>query len=172
MDTAIKKTRIDAWGADLPEEKLWEIYDLCRALPYPTAFSFSQYQAGAIFVSPQKAGSRQAGTASAAYDGVPDPGFHRLYLDPTAKDLKTLVPGKAVYVVVASGGDVTPDGHFATPVQMAYLMEGGQLVGRLPGLNISGNFYEMLGSDYLGAVHGDPQEDSMMCAMMMNVEKA
>ena len=25
MDTAIKKTRIDAWGADLPEEKLWEI---------------------------------------------------------------------------------------------------------------------------------------------------
>ncbi len=112
------------------------------------------------------------GTASAAYDGVPDPGFHRFYVEPTAPNLKTLVPGKAVFVVVASGGDVTPDGHFATPVQMAYLMEGGQLVGRLPGLNISGSFYEMLGPDYLGAVHGDPQEDSMMCAMMMNVEKA
>lgn len=31
------KTRIDAWGADLPEEKQWEIYDLCKALPWPTA---------------------------------------------------------------------------------------------------------------------------------------
>ena len=112
------------------------------------------------------------GNASAAYDGVPDPGFHRLYLSPTAQNLKSLVPGKAVYVVVASGGDVTPDGHFATPVQMAYLMEGGQLVGRLPQLNISGDFYEMLGRDYLGAVHGDPQEDSVTCAMTMRVEKA
>ena len=29
------KTRIDAWGADLPEEKQWEIYDLGKAMPWP-----------------------------------------------------------------------------------------------------------------------------------------
>ena len=112
------------------------------------------------------------GNASAAYDGAPAPGFHRLYLEPTAKDLKSLVPGKAVFVVVASGGDVTPDGHFATPVQMAYLMEDGQLVGRLPQLTVSGDFDALLGRDYLGAVQGDPQEDSVTCAMTMHVEKA
>ena len=72
------------------------------------------------------------GTADAAYDGVPDLGFHGLYLDPTANSLKELVPGPAVYVVLSEGGDVTPEGHFAAPVQMAYLLEDGEIKGRLP----------------------------------------
>ncbi len=111
------------------------------------------------------------GTAQAAYDGVPGLGFHRVWLDPTAKSLKELVPGKAVFVVTASGGDATPDGHFATPVQMAYLMEDGELVGRLPDLTISGHFFDLLGKDYIGAVHGDPQEDSLWSAVVMDVAK-
>ena len=111
------------------------------------------------------------GTASAAYDGVPGIGFTRFWLDPTAKDLKELVPGKAIYVVVASGGDTTPDGRFATPVQMAYLLEDGKFVGRLPELSVSGNFFDMLGKDYIGAVHGDPQEISINAAIMMDVNK-
>ena len=112
------------------------------------------------------------GTASAPYDGVPDLGFSRFYVDPTAKSLKELVPGKAVYVVMASGGDTTPDGHFATPVQMAYLMEDGELVGRLPGLSISGSFYDLLGGDYLGSVADDPMEGDQLSAVRMDVEKA
>lgn len=112
------------------------------------------------------------GTASAAYDGVPGLGFHRPYLTPTAKTLKDLVPGKAVFLVMASGGDMTPEGHFATPVQMAYLMEGGQIVGRLPEMNISGNFFDMFGKDYIGAVHDEPMEGSLVCAIEMDVEKA
>ena len=111
------------------------------------------------------------GNANSAYDGVPSLGFHRFYVDPTAERLRDLVPGRAVYVVLASGGDTTPDGHFATPVQMAYLMEGGKFMGRLPELNISGNFFDLLGKDYLGAVQGDPQEDSLLCAVTMNMEK-
>ena len=62
------------------------------------------------------------GNAQAAYDGVPDLGFGRLYPDATAKSFKELVPGKAILIVIASGGDATPDGHFATPVQMSYLL--------------------------------------------------
>jgi len=115
-------------------------------------------------------GLSNLGTASAAYDSVPTIGFHRFWLDPTAKKLKDLVPGKAVFVVVASGGDITPDGHFATPVQMAYLMEDGQIVGRLPQLSVSGYFFDMLGADYIGTVHGDPQENDILSAVMMNVE--
>ena len=111
------------------------------------------------------------GTAVAGYDGVPGLGFNRFYIEPTASALSALVPGKAVYVVVTSGGDITPGGHFAAPVQMAYLMENGRLIGRLPDLNISGNFYELLGDDYIGAVTGDPSPDSMLCAVNMEVQK-
>ena len=117
-------------------------------------------------------GISNLGTASSAYDGVPQIGFHRIWLDPTVKSLKELVPGKSVYVVVASGGDTTPDGHFATPVQMAYLMEDGELIGRLPDLNISGSFFDMLGKDFIGCVHNDPQENSILSAVVMDVEKA
>lgn len=111
------------------------------------------------------------GTAIGAYDGVPGLGFHRFYADPTAAHLRELAPGKAVYVVLASGGDTTPDGHFATPVQMAYLMENGKLVGRLPELNIGGNFFDLLGKDFLGAVQDEPMHGDLLCAVTMDVTK-
>ena len=121
--------------------------------------------------SSSKFGLPNLGTANAAYDGVPGLGFNRFYVDPTAKSLKELVSGKAVYVVMASGGDTTPGGHFATPVQMAYLVEDGKLVGRLPELNIGGNFFDMLGNDYIGAVSGDLHPDRILCAVNMDVNK-
>ena len=121
--------------------------------------------------SAEKFGLPNLGTASASYDGVPSLGFNQLYADATAPTLGALAPGKAVYVVIASGGDMTPEGHYATPVQMAYLVENGKLVGRLPELNISGNFFELLGKDYLGTVHGTPQLKSMLSAVTMDVNK-
>ena len=81
------------------------------------------------------------GSASAAYDGVPDIGVGSMFFEKTADSLRELVPGRAVMVLVAEGGDATPDGHYATPVQMAYLMEDGELVGRLPDIAISGDFF-------------------------------
>ena len=111
------------------------------------------------------------GTSAGAYDSVPSLGFHRLYVDPTAEHLRELVPGKAVYAVLASGGDTTPDGHFATPVQMAYLMENGKLVGRLPELNIGGNFFDLLGKGFLGAVQDEPMHGDLLCAVTMDVTK-
>lgn len=111
------------------------------------------------------------GTALAAYDGVPDAGLSGLYFAPTAKSLKQLVPGKAIYIVVAEGGDATPDGHYASPAQLAYLMEDGELVGRLPDLNISGDFFELFGKDYIGSVLDEPMKGDSLSAIMMNVDK-
>ena len=121
--------------------------------------------------SAEQFGLSNLGTAAAAYDGVPSLGFNRFYVDPTAQTLRELAPGRAVYVVMASGGDATPDGHFATPVQMAYLMEDGELVGRLPDLNISGSFYDMLGKDYLGAVRRGLKPGYLQCAVTMDVTR-
>lgn len=121
--------------------------------------------------SSEKFGLPNLGTAIAAYDGVPSIGFKRFYTEPTAPNLSALVPGKAVYVVMASGGDTTPNGHFATPVQMSYLMENGKLIGRLPELNISGDFYDLLNKDYIGTVRDESKPDSLLCAVTMDVKK-
>lgn len=112
------------------------------------------------------------GTADAAYDGVPDIGFAELHYGETAKDPAELVPGKAVLVFIAAGGDATPEGHFASPVQTAYLLENGEFVGRLPELQIGGNFFDLFGKDYIGTVRGFPYKDASLTAMMMDVEKA
>ena len=121
--------------------------------------------------SAKQYGLPNLGTAANIYDGVPNLGFNRFYVNATAPSLSSLVPGKSIYVVMASGGDTTPDGHFATPVQLAYLMEDGKLVGRLPELNIGGGFYDMLSKNYLGAAHNTPQQNNILCAVNMDVSK-
>ena len=111
------------------------------------------------------------GTATAPYDGVPNFGFHGFYTKKTAETIEELVPGKAVFMMIASGGDTTPDGHFATPVQLAFLMENGKIVGRLPEISIGGNFFDMLGKDYIGTVHDWPFKKLQLTAVMMDIKK-
>lgn len=108
-------------------------------------------------------------TSVSSYDGVPAAGLSGLYVAPTAKELCDIVPGRAIYVSMASGGDTTPDGHFATPVQLAYLLEGGRPVGKLPELNISGDFFSMLGNDFLGSVRGSIDGLTDLCVINMEV---
>ena len=116
-------------------------------------------------------GLPDSGTADAPYDGVPSVGFHGFSLAKTAESLKDLVPGKAVFMLVASGGDMTPDGHFATPVQLAFLLEDGKPVGRLPEISVGGNFFDMLGKDYLGTVYDWPFRKFQLAAVTMDVNK-
>lgn len=116
-------------------------------------------------------GLSNPGTANAPYDGVPSIGFHGCFLAKTAETLKDLVPGKAVLMMIASGGDMTPEGHFATPVQLAFLLENGKPVGRLPEISVGGNFFDMLGKDYIGTVYDWPFKKVQLSAVMMDVNK-
>ncbi len=116
-------------------------------------------------------GLPNSGNADAPYDGVPGIGFHELYVKPTAKTLKDLVPGKAILIFIAEGGDMTPEGHFVTPVQMAYLLEDGEIKGRLPELSIGADFFDMLGKDYIGTVCDVPYKNAALTAVMMDVTK-
>ncbi len=116
-------------------------------------------------------GLPSAGTAGAAYDGVPSSAIPSLYIRPTARNLAELVPGKSIQIIFSSGGDTTPDGRFATPVQCAFLMEDGKPVGRLPELVVSGSFFDLLGKDWLGASPADPAEGFGYCAVRMKVAR-
>ena len=111
------------------------------------------------------------GTAASTYDGVLSLGFNKFYVEPTVSSLKELIPGKAIYVVINSGGDVTPDGHFASPVQMSYLMENGKIIGRLPEIKISGNFYDLFGKNYIGSVRNSSNPNSTLSVLRMTIKK-
>ena len=70
--------------------------------------------------------------ADGAYDDAPALSLPPLSVRPTGKTLEEILDGRPALYVLTSGGDVTPDGSFATPVQMAYLYQNGRLIGRLP----------------------------------------
>lgn len=55
-----------------------------------------------------------------------------------------------LFLFVCSGGDWTNEGDYATPVQLAYLMQGGKLIGRLPEFAVSGNVFDLFGKDFVG----------------------
>lgn len=86
------------------------------------------------------------------YDTIPQGSARGVEFKNTAERIQDLVGNqKAIYVLDASGGDMTTSGDFATPCEVALLVENGKFVGRLPKLNIFGNVKEFLGDDFIGA---------------------
>lgn len=91
------------------------------------------------------------GAAGGEYDSVPSLVTGGTRIASTGQTIQELLDGRqGILVWVAMGGDFTSDGHFATPVQLAYLFDGERLVGRLPELNLSSHLYDMFGPDFIG----------------------
>jgi PmbA protein len=96
-------------------------------------------------------------SAGGAYDDVPSLDSHHLSIRSSGKSLRELLAGElAIYVVMASGGDFTSEGQFATPVQVAMLTDGEQMLGRLPEFSLSGSLYDLFGQDFVGAAADTP----------------
>ncbi len=96
-------------------------------------------------------GLEHTGCAGGSYDGIPtcSSGIGRPIS--SGRTLADLVEGRpSVFVAVSMGGDFTPDGSFATPVQLAMLHDGRRFVGRLPELNVSSHLFRIFGEDWVG----------------------
>lgn len=91
-----------------------------------------------------------SGSSHASYDGIPSASGMGLYVENTADNLAQLVKGKAVYLCVSSGGDMTPSGDISMPTLVPYLYEDGKLLGKLPELTVATNLYDAFGKDFIG----------------------
>lgn len=90
-------------------------------------------------------------TAGGAYDGVPGLEVAGLYAESTAPNLKALLGDKkAIWIAISSGGDITTEGVIGMPVMLAFLVEKGEIKGRVANFNASGNVFEMLGEGFIG----------------------
>lgn len=90
-----------------------------------------------------------ASAATQNFDSVPSYGGEGLCVMPTAAKI-TDIASDFIYVATTSGGDVAPDGTVGLPIQLAYLVRAGKLVGRLPEMNLTANIFDLLGSLYCG----------------------
>lgn len=132
----------DAEGTTNPDDKFYFVKDgeFCGVATYK--------RSAANFNLPLSGGGY------APFDEVPQASFTGFKMQDTDK-LKNLVKGKAIYVFITSGGDMTPDGNVGLPVQLAYLYDNGKLVGRLPEFGINGNIFDILGKDFIGVARDD-----------------
>ena len=91
------------------------------------------------------------GGATGDYDGLPVLTAPSLGFDIDTEDITQVLKGqKSILVVISSGGDFTTDGDYATPVQVSFLLEGTEIIGKLPEFNMRSNLYDMFGKDYIG----------------------
>lgn len=96
-----------------------------------------------------------SGGGYSEFDDVPSTAFVGVTFAETAKSLKDIIKGKAIYIAVTSGGDMTPDGTLGLPVMLAYVYEDGKLLGTLPEFGLSANIFDLLGKDFLGVAKND-----------------
>ena len=102
-----------------------------------------------------------SGSAAGSYDAKPGLDQGRVETNPLrfltdSPDIhKALKGGPAVLALVASGGEFTPDGSFATPIQVSFLTDGKELLGKLPEFSVRSHLYKMLGKDYIGTFDND-----------------
>lgn len=96
------------------------------------------------------------GAASGGYDDIPGLDSSR-YADLTldfktdSQDIVAALQGKpAIFSFVSSGGDFTPDGSYAAPIQVSFLFDGERIMGKLPEFTVRSHLYKMLGEDYIG----------------------
>lgn len=115
-------------------------------------------------------GFKLTGSSEAAYDGTPILSMPSTYIKSTGQTLKELLKGDlGILVVVASGGDYTPEGNFGYPIQHAILTDGEKMLGRLPLINIASNVYDMFGKDYRGYTKEPIIGNEQMAVMDMQV---
>ena len=96
------------------------------------------------------------GAAAGEYDGMPRLSSTHLRFQTDTSDLQSALQGQpAILVAISSGGDFTPDGGFAAPIQISFLFDGQRILGKLPEFTVRSHINKMLGEDYIGTFDND-----------------
>ena len=114
------------------------------------------------------------GSASMGYDSAPDATAYGIAAAQSEKTIKELLGGrKGILAIQAAGGDFTPQGEYASPIQTAYFFDGEKLLGRLPQLAMTSHVGDMFGKDFIGASSDGPYPGAPFSylAVEMNVKK-
>jgi PmbA protein len=93
--------------------------------------------------------------------GRPGPGFTNVVIaggdQPWEKLVRGIDRGLLVQSVIGMGQGNTLPGSFSNPVDLAFLIEGGQVVGRVKDVSIAGNVYELLAPGRLHALSSEAE---------------
>ena len=91
------------------------------------------------------------GSAGAAYDSIPGICPVGFKIKESGKTIKELLGGQqGILIMISIGGNFTPQGDYAAPVQLAFFFDGENFIGRLTDIQLSSNMFDLFGKDYRG----------------------
>lgn len=93
-------------------------------------------------------GKRSTGSALRhGFSGAPVPGYHNIIIDPGSTSFDRIVQGVRYGLLVdclrESPGDGV-NGDFSLEVKTGFLIDRGEIVGRVTGVGVAGNLFELL----------------------------
>lgn len=56
---------------------------------------------------------------------------------------------------ISSGGDFLPNGDFSFPIQLAFFLKNGKIIGKAPQLTLTGNYLKAMNEDLIGIAEND-----------------
>lgn len=88
------------------------------------------------------------GNGARSFDSAVRTGFNMITYGAGKRTTKEILNGleECIVVFMGQGGDFTDKGEFSTPLHLAYMMNNGEVVGRLPQLTVKTSTAEMFGS--------------------------
>ena len=99
----------------------------------------------------QKYNTESTGNGRRSYNGPITPGTFETSFKPGTKTIKEMSQEheKFIISVICGGGDTTSSGDFSSPVQLAFLVEKGEVIGRLGQITINNNIKNVLNEDFV-----------------------
>lgn len=104
-----------------------------------------------------KYGVEHTGSAYRTHSDIPSNGNVNLRIQRSSKTIRELLGGRLSVVPVRySGGGFNEKGDWVMPVQLAYLCDGENFLGRLPEFVLVSNMFDMFGKDFIGVGSDNP----------------
>ncbi len=102
------------------------------------------------------------GNGLRSFDSSVKTNFHCPLMKPGKRDAKTILKGmnKCVIAIMAFGGDFTDNGEFSTPVHLGFLVENGEIKGRIPQVTITTSIQKMFNENFIEVASNDYLESS------------
>ncbi|MBY0413281.1 MAG: hypothetical protein K2Q18_03915 [Bdellovibrionales bacterium] len=111
----------------------------------------------------KKYGVEATGNGRRSFDSPVGLGFNGLLIGKGSRSTQEILKGlnECVVVFMASGGDFTDKGDYSTPLQLAYLVKKGEIVGRLPQLTVKTTTEDMFNSRLIEIASDGFQKDKL-----------
>lgn len=120
----------------------------------------------------KKYGVEATGNGNRLFDSAVFLGFNSLTMGAGKRTTKEILKSldNCVVVFMGDGGDFTDKGEFSTPLQLSYLVQKGEIAGRLPQLTVKTSNNEMFNTGLIEIASDGFQKDNMNPSFFIEME--